>query len=50
MKMISTAAFVAAAILATPSYAATLLEYNFSGAAGNQASTAASNAATGVVG
>ena len=50
MKTTFGAALIASILLATPSYAATLVQYDFTGAPGNQGSTSASNVATGLIG
>jgi hypothetical protein len=50
MKMFVSAALAGAVLLAAPASAATLVQYNFTGAPGNQLFTAATNVATGVTG
>jgi hypothetical protein len=50
MKMIHAAAFAGAALLGAPASAATLIQYDFTGAPGNQPFTVASNVADGLTG
>ncbi|MDO6416508.1 PEPxxWA-CTERM sorting domain-containing protein [Sphingomonas sp. BIUV-7] len=50
MKLVFSAALVGAVLFVSPVSAATLVQYDFTGATGNQASTAASNVATGLTG
>ena len=50
MKMMFLAALAGAAITAVPANAAPIVQYDFNGAPGNQASTAATNVAAGLTG
>jgi hypothetical protein len=50
MKTIFAAALAGAVLFVAPAQAATLIQYNFAGAQGNQASTSASNVAAGLTG